>query len=138
VTPHATLRPAASFVLFRSVGSSFKIMVSPLCVAARSFRTPRTRSSNLCECKPFGGCALASVPRYYFDCRDGDRFIEDDVGLDFDSIEQARDEATAALAGIAKDVLPGSLRRELSIEVRDEAKEPLLRTCLVFEAIRLR
>jgi len=53
--------------------------------------------------------------------------------LEFDSIEQARDEATAALAGIAKDVLPGSVRRELSIEVRDEAKARLLRTCLVFE-----
>jgi hypothetical protein len=78
------------------------------------------------------------VPRYYFDGRDGDRFIEDDVGLEFDSIEQARDEATTALAGIAKDVLPGSVRRELSIEVRDEAKQPLLRTCLVFEAVRLR
>jgi hypothetical protein len=39
---------------------------------------------------------------------------------------------------MARDVLPGATRRELAIEVRDEYKEPLLRTSLIFEAIRLR
>jgi hypothetical protein len=78
------------------------------------------------------------VPRYYFDSRDGDRFVQDDVGLEFPNIETARDQATAAPADLARDVLPGSLRRELAIEVRDEAREPLLRTILVFEAVRLR
>lgn len=76
--------------------------------------------------------------RYYFDSRDGDSFIEDDEGLEYPNIELARDAATAALADMAKDVLPGSLRRELAIEVRDEHRELLLRTCLVFEASRLR
>ncbi len=78
------------------------------------------------------------MPLYYFDSRDGDSFIEDDEGLEFPDIETARDQATAALADIARDVLPGSVRRELAIEVRDEHKQPVLRTCLVFEAIRLR
>jgi hypothetical protein len=78
------------------------------------------------------------VPHYYFDSRDGDRFVQDDVGLEFPDIEMARDQATAALADMARDVLPGSLRRELAIEVRDEGWEPLLRTMLVFEAVRLR
>ncbi len=76
--------------------------------------------------------------RYYFDSRDGDTFIRDDMGWEFDTIEEARDEATKALAELARDVLPGSERRELFIEVRDENKEPLLKTCLVFEAVRLR
>ena len=75
--------------------------------------------------------------RYYFDSRDGDRFINDDVGLEFETIEAARDEATRALAELAKDVLPRSERRELSIEIRDENKAPLLTTRLVFEAVRL-
>ena len=78
------------------------------------------------------------MPLYYFDSRDGDSFIEDEEGLEFPDIETARDQATAALADLARDVLPGSLRRELGIEVRDEAREPLLRTILVFEAVRLR
>lgn len=77
------------------------------------------------------------MPRYYFDSRDGDSFIEDEEGLEFPDIETARDQATAALADLARDVLPGSVRRELAIEVRDEGKEPLLRTILVFEAVRL-
>ena len=83
-------------------------------------------------------CHRPLMPRYYFDSRDGESFIEDDEGLEYPDIELARDAATAALADMAKDVLPGSLRRELAIEVRDEHGEPLLRTCLVFEAIRLR
>ena len=78
------------------------------------------------------------MPRYYFDSRDGDSFIEDDEGVEFPDLETARDQATAALADMARDVLPGSLRRELAIEVRDEHRDPLLRTSLVFEAIRIR
>jgi hypothetical protein len=78
------------------------------------------------------------VPLYYFDSRDGESFIEDEDGLQFPDLETARDQATAALADLAKDVLPGSIRRELAIEVQDEYKEPLLRTSLMFEAVRLR
>jgi hypothetical protein len=85
------------------------------------------------------GAMLGSVmPRYYFDCRDGDTFTEDPDGLEFASIEEARHEATKALAGIAKDVLPGSERRKFAIEVRDGGDAPILTTCLVFEAIQLR
>ena len=78
------------------------------------------------------------MPFYYFDSRDGDKFIPDEHGVELDGIESARDEAAIALAELAKDVLPGSERRELTIEVRDEAKEHLLKTCLVYEAVRLR
>jgi hypothetical protein len=78
------------------------------------------------------------VPLYYFDSRDGESFIEDEDGLEFPDLETPRDQATAALADLARDVLPGSIRRELAIEVRDEYRGPLLRTSLVFEAVRLR
>jgi hypothetical protein len=73
------------------------------------------------------------MPRYYFDHRDGNSFISDDEGLEFDGIKAVRDEATRALAGIAKDELPGSVRREIAIEVRDEASRPVLRAALWFE-----
>lgn len=73
------------------------------------------------------------MPRYYFDHRDGNTFISDDEGLEFDGFEAVRDEATRALAGIAKDALPGSVRREIVIEVRDEASRPVLRAALWFE-----
>ena len=58
------------------------------------------------------------MPLYYFDGRDGGSFIQDDEGLEFPDIETARDQATAALADMAKDVPPGSVRRELAIQVR--------------------
>ena len=83
------------------------------------------------------GSGYASpVTRYYFDTRDGDTFIVDDVGVELPNVEAARDQAAIGLAEMAKDVLPGSVRRELAIEVRDG--QPVLRTSLVFEAVALR
>jgi hypothetical protein len=38
---------------------------------------------------------------------------------------------------MAKDVLPGSVRREIAIEVSDETRLPLLRAALAFEVERL-
>ena len=74
-----------------------------------------------------------AMRRYFFDTRDGDTFIRDECGLEFDGIESARDEATRGLADMAKDAIPGALRRELAVEVRDEASLPLLRASLSFE-----
>ena len=78
------------------------------------------------------------MPLFYFDVRDGDDFVSDDVGLELPNIARARDEAARALADMAKDALRGSGGREMSIEIRDEAKEPLLQTLLRFEVQRLR
>jgi hypothetical protein len=52
------------------------------------------------------------------------------------SLEAARDQAAVALAEMAREVLPGSVRRKISIEVRDDA--PILTTSLEFEAVKLR
>jgi hypothetical protein len=73
------------------------------------------------------------MPRYYFDVRDGDAFAEDDEGLEFDGIEAAQNEATRALGELAKDALPGATRRVIAVEVRDEAKFPLLRAMLLVQ-----
>ena len=80
----------------------------------------------------------AVMPLFYFDVRDGHKLMRDDDGLEFPNIEAARDEATRALGELAKDVLPGRAVREMAIEVRDEVKDPLLRTVLRFEIERLR
>ena len=73
------------------------------------------------------------MPLYFFDSHDGDDFIRDEEGVELDGLEAARDEATAALAGIAKDALPKTTARELSIEVRDECDRLLIRASLWFE-----
>src|SRR5215210_1736162 len=79
--------------------------------------------------------ARCSIPMamFYFDFRDNDQFTRDDEGLEFPSIEKARDNAARCLAEMAKFVLPGSVVRELAIEVRDAAKQPLLRTILRYD-----
>lgn len=76
------------------------------------------------------------MPLYYFDTKDGDTFVPDEMGLECQGIEEARDQAALYLAEMAKDVLPGSTRRELAVEVRDGV--PVLRACLVFETVQLR
>ena len=77
------------------------------------------------------------MERYYFDTRDNDTFVADDIGVELTGDEAARDQAAVALAEMAKDVLPGSLRRTLSIEVRGEGRGALMAARLIFEVERL-
>jgi hypothetical protein len=81
-----------------------------------------------------GAKEMPTMPLFYFDVRDGERFTLDSQGLNFNGIEGARDEATRVLAEVAKDVLPAADRRRIAIEVRDEAKKSLLVVALMFEA----
>jgi hypothetical protein len=74
---------------------------------------------------------------YFFDSRDNDDFVEDTEGLEYPSLETVKAHAAKALAELARDVIPGSMRRHLSIEVRDE-DGPLLIAMMMFEAILLR
>ena len=48
------------------------------------------------------------MPRFYFDSRDNENLIEDDVGLDLPDIEAAKIEASRALSDLASEVVPGS------------------------------
>jgi hypothetical protein len=50
------------------------------------------------------------VTLYFFDTRDNDTFFEDDEGLEYPDIEAVKVEAARALAELARDVLPGSLK----------------------------
>jgi hypothetical protein len=72
------------------------------------------------------------MERYYFDIRDGETFLRDEEGFEFDRDERARHEAVRALAGIVKDALPGSSGREIAIEVR-KGESTLLTARVIFE-----
>jgi len=72
------------------------------------------------------------MPRYYFDERDNEKFVIDDDGVEIDTFEHVKAEASRAMADFAKDVLPGSVVRVLAIEVRDKLG-PVLRVKLCFE-----
>ena len=74
--------------------------------------------------------------RYFFDTRDNGTFIEDDVGVELADLDAVKTQAALSLAELAHDVLPGSIKRMLSVEVRD-AFQPILRDVLTFEAVVL-
>jgi hypothetical protein len=74
------------------------------------------------------------VPLYFFDTRDDADFIEDAVGLDLPDIEAAQVQAATSLAELARDVLPSSVKRKMSVEVR-EGFRPVLVAVLQFEAV---
>jgi hypothetical protein len=73
---------------------------------------------------------------YYFDTRDDDHLIKDDVGLEFPDLESVKTQAALSLAELARDALPGSAKRKLAVEVRDET-QPVLVATLTFEAVLL-
>jgi hypothetical protein len=74
--------------------------------------------------------------RYFFDTRDNGTFIEDDVGTECIDLDAVKALAALSLAELAKEVLPDSIKRVLSVEVRD-AIQPILRDVMTFEAILL-
>jgi hypothetical protein len=71
------------------------------------------------------------MARYYFDTRDNDTFTPDDIGLEITSFARVKAVASVAMADLARDVLPGSVVRNLAIEVRDNSG-PVLRVSLMF------
>jgi hypothetical protein len=75
---------------------------------------------------------LTRVPRFYFDVREGGSFTPDNEGLPFDGIREARTEAARMLAEMMKDAMPDGPRYDIGVEVRDEAKRPLLKVQLTF------
>ena len=72
------------------------------------------------------------MPRYYFDTRDNESFIPDDDGVEIATLDEVKLTASRAMADFAKDVLPGSVVRVLTIEVRDDFG-PVLLVSLRFE-----
>ena len=66
------------------------------------------------------------MPRFYFDAREGEKFIPDDVGIEFDSFEVAEREAATAAAEMGRDRLPKSDSREVTVEVSNEHRQRVL------------
>jgi hypothetical protein len=60
------------------------------------------------------------VPRFYFDIREGTRFVSDETGLEFDSLDAAEQEAASAAAEIGRDQLPKGDTRAVTVELRNE------------------
>jgi hypothetical protein len=72
------------------------------------------------------------MPRYYFDIRENDEIVVDELGMDFPDLQAAAIEAAQSLADMARDFLPGAECYSLAIEVRDDDK-PLFKAAIAYE-----
>jgi uncharacterized protein DUF6894 len=74
------------------------------------------------------------MPRYYFDLRDHSGLFVDDEGLDFRDVQVVREEASRALAEMARDAMRKAIApvHQMAIEVRDETG-PVMQVRISFE-----
>jgi len=73
------------------------------------------------------------VPVFFFDTDDGQTTFRDDVGTELPDQEAARDEASHALAELAKEYLPGGApQKNITMWVRDQNGEAVMQLALSF------
>jgi hypothetical protein len=77
------------------------------------------------------------VPRFYFDVREGTRFIPDETGLEFESLDAAELEAASAAAEIGRDQLPKGDARAVTVELRNEHRQRVLTVTVSMEIERV-
>ena len=70
--------------------------------------------------------------RYFFDVHNGNELTRDEVGMELEGINQARDEAAEALAEMASGASRDPNPRDFAIEVRDELGQPILKAAISF------
>ncbi len=77
------------------------------------------------------------MSRFYFDVREGARFVPDELGLEFDSLEAAEREAATAAAEIGRDRLPKGDAREVTVELKNEHRQRVLTVTVSLEIDRV-
>ena len=77
------------------------------------------------------------MPRFYFDVREGAKFVPDEEGLEFDSLDAAEREAAESAAEIGRDQLPNGNAREVMVEVRNEHHQRMLTVTVSLKIDRL-
>jgi hypothetical protein len=77
------------------------------------------------------------MPLFYFDVREGTRFVSDEDGIEFDSLDAAEDHAAQTAAGIGRDNLPNRKVREIVVEVRNEHKQRVITVAILMRIQRV-
>ncbi len=77
------------------------------------------------------------MPRFYFDVREGARFVPDEEGLVFESLDAAEREAAEAAAESGRDRLPKGDAREVTVEVKNEHHQRVLTVTVSIEIYRV-
>ena len=77
------------------------------------------------------------MPRFYFDVREGAKFVPDDQGMEFPNLDAAEREAAVSAASIGRDLLPKGDAREVTIEVCDEHRQRVLTVTVSMHVARV-
>jgi len=77
------------------------------------------------------------MPRFYFDVREGARFIPDKEGSEFDNLDVAEVAAARGAAEIGWDRLPKGDTREVTVEMRNEHGQRVLTVTVFMEINRV-
>jgi hypothetical protein len=73
------------------------------------------------------------MPRYFFDTDDGVTQFRDEIGLDLQDDQAARNEASRALAQLAQEYVPSEVpQKNITMWVRTADGKPLLQLSLTF------
>lgn len=70
------------------------------------------------------------MPRFYFDLYDNDQLTTDDEGIELSSLSEAHSQVQTMLPDIARDTMPDSDRRDLTVIVKGSNKCALFRITL--------
>ena len=73
------------------------------------------------------------MARYYFDLQDGRGFHRDEIGDEFDSFEEAREQAQVLLPDIVREELPDGELHVITCDVRDQSGRIIYRGKLTYE-----
>ena len=85
----------------------------------------------------YGRLESPAVPRFHFNVREGTRFTEDEEGLEFPDLDTAEREAAEAAAEVARDRLPRSDARDVTVEVLNEDHQRLITVTITMEIHRV-
>ena len=77
------------------------------------------------------------MPRLFFDVRDAKGFHRDEIGDDFASFEEARDQAQSLLPDIARAELPDGDQHTFVCDVREETRGLIYRGSLMYQGTSL-
>jgi len=77
------------------------------------------------------------LPRFFFDVREGPRFVSDQEGMEFDTLSAAEYEAATTAAELGRDRLPKGDAREITVEVRNDQHQRMLTVTISMQVHRV-
>jgi hypothetical protein len=77
------------------------------------------------------------VPRFYFDVREGSRFLPDEEGLELPDLDEAERKAAESAARIGRDLLSKGNAHKVIVEVRNPRGKRVLAVTVTMQVERV-